>query len=209
MIANRAVAGIATLLTLGLVPALPNTAIAHCDGMDGPVVEAARKALARGDVNLVLIWVQKGDEKEIREAFDRARKVRELGTEARQLADRFFFETVVRVHRAGEGAPYTGLKPAGRDLGPAIPLADRILTTGNVDALENLLAEEIRRGVVERFERAAKTRDFPTADVDAGRDYVRAYVTFIHYVERAYEAGNAPVAGHFPDAPRVPTKHDM
>ena len=92
---------------------------AHCDGMDGPVVKAAQAALAKGDVNLVLIWVRKNDETEIRQAFERTVNVRKLSPEAKELADTYFFETLVRIHRAGEGAPYTGLKPAGRDLGPA------------------------------------------------------------------------------------------
>src|SRR3990172_9984859 len=107
MNANRSVGGLATLFTLGVILLFPNSAMAHCDGMDGPVVKAAQKALASGDVNLVLIWVQKEDEKEIREAFDRTLEVRKLSAEAKELADMYFFETLVRVHRIGEGAPYT------------------------------------------------------------------------------------------------------
>jgi hypothetical protein len=45
--------------------------------------------------------------------------VRTLDLEAKALADRYFFETLVRLYRAGEGAAYKGLKPAGRDLGAA------------------------------------------------------------------------------------------
>jgi hypothetical protein len=99
-------------------------AFGHCDGLDGPVVTVARKALETGNVNLVLPWVRVEDEGEIRKAFDQARSVRKLGGEARKLADTHFFETLVRIHRAGEGAPFAGLKPAGRDLGPAVPAAD-------------------------------------------------------------------------------------
>ena len=95
--------------------------------MDGPVVQAARKALETGEVKLVLIWVQKQDEGDIKEAFQKTLTVRKLGAAAKELADRYFFETLVRIHRAGEGAPYTGLKPAGRDLGPAIPAADEAI----------------------------------------------------------------------------------
>src|SRR3972149_4228335 len=114
----------ATLLT-------PTVALAHCDGLDGPVVAAAREALKTGDVNHVLIWVRDKDEPEIRAAFQSARSVRRLGSDARNLADRYFFETIVRVHRSAEGAPYTRLKPAGRDLGPAIPAADHALEVGD------------------------------------------------------------------------------
>ena len=199
MSARRSVLQKVTLLTLAGVVFSSDPAMAHCDGMDGPVVKAAQKALATGDVNLVLIWVQKADEQQIRQAFDRTLAVRKLSAEARELADMYFFETLVRIHRAGEGAPYTGLKPAGSDLGPVIPLADQVLTTGEVDPLVTLILDETRRGLIERFEQAMNAGNYAPADVEAGREYVRAYVTFIHYVERAYEATNQPVAGHSPE----------
>jgi len=193
--------------TLGIVLLLPNSVMAHCDGMDGPVVKAAQNALASGDVNLVLIWVQKEDEKAIRLAFDRTLAVRTVSAEAKELADMYFFETLVRIHRAGEGAPYGGLKPAGRDLGPAIPLADLVLTTGKVDPLVNLITEETRKRLTERFDHAVKAHNYSTADVGAGREYVQAYVSFLHYVERAYEAEHQPV-GHFSENQQAPEKHD-
>jgi hypothetical protein len=189
----------AILFILGVVLISPTLAVAHCDGMDGPVIKAAQKALASGDVNLVLIWVQKDDEKEIRQAFVHTLAVRKLGAEAKALADRYFFETLVRLHRAGEGAPYTGLKPAGRDLGPAIPLADKVLTTGDIELLVRLITDNIRKGLTERFDRAVSARNYQTSDIEAGRVYVRDYVTFIHYVERAYESAIHPAAGHYPE----------
>lgn len=195
-------------LALGAVLLAPGPVAAHCDGMDGPVVKAARKALAEDNVNLALIWVRKADEEEIRRAFARTMTVRELGAEAKELADTYFFETLVRLHRAGEGAPYTGLKPAGRDLGPAIPLADQVLTAGTIDPLMKLIIDATRRGLIERYEHAVKAGRYSPADVEAGREYVHAYVTFIHYVERAYEAAGRPAAGHFPDDPHATEKHD-
>ena len=90
-----------------------------------------RNALDQQDVDLVLPYVQAPGEAEVRDAFDLAVKARTQGAEAREVADRFFFETVVHVHRAGEGAAYTGLKPAGLDVGPVIPLAERAIATGD------------------------------------------------------------------------------
>ena len=174
-------------------------ASAHCDGMDGPVVKAAQEALAKGDVNLVLIWVRKNDEAEIRRAFDRTANVRKLDSQAKELADTYFFETLVRIHRIGEGAPYTGLKPAGRDLGPVIPAADQALKSGDVAPLTNLLVERMRAGIMERYKRAMATKAFKPQDVGAGREYVEAYVTFIHYGERMYEAAMNPAPGHYPE----------
>ena len=110
-----------------LLAGASRVAYAHCDGMDGPVVKAAQRALASADVNPVLIWVQSKDEGEVRDAFAKTIAVRKLNPDAQELADLYFFETVVRIHRAGEGEPYTGLKRAGRDLGPAMPAADKAL----------------------------------------------------------------------------------
>ena len=170
--------------------------IGHCDGLDGPVVTLARNALETGNVNLVLPWVRAEDEDEIRHAFDHALAVRKLGPEARELADRHFFETLVRIHRAGEGAGFTGLKPAGRDLGPAIPAADQALGNGSVDAVVKLLADAIRRGVHQRFHAAETSRKFDPNDVAAGRAYVEAYVPYVHYVERLWAEAQGGAHGH-------------
>jgi hypothetical protein len=178
----------------------PGIARAHCDTLDGPVVKAAQKALASGDPAPVLIWVQAQDESEIREAFQRTLAVRKLSPEARALADTWFFETLVRVHRAGEGAPFTGIKPAGTDLGPAIPAADRALESGDVEPLVQLITEKARTGLRERFERARAARAFAPGDVAAGREYIEAYVPFIHYVERLYTDATTGAAHHFPEA---------
>jgi len=189
---------LAILFAIGLLT--PNQVFAHCDGMDGPVIKAAQKALETGNGNLVLIWVQKQDEDEIKEAFQKTLAVRQLSPEAKELADRYFFETLVRVHRAGEGAPYTGLKPAGRDLGPAIPAADQALEAGSAESLLRLLIGTVHDGFLGQFKEVTTKKHFDNDDVAAGQAYVRAYVPFIHYVERLYEAAKNPVSGHFPES---------
>jgi hypothetical protein len=173
------------------------TALAHCDGMDGPVVKAARRALEAHDANLVLIWVQKKDESEVRQVFQATLAVRNLSPDAKELADRYFFETLVRLHRSGEGAPYTGLKPAGRDLGPAIPAADRALEEGSVEQLKSLLTGAMQTGLREHYEKALTKKHFRADDLAAGREYVEGYVEFVHYVERIHEASTMPAQGHF------------
>jgi hypothetical protein len=172
----------------------PAPARAHCDTLDGPVVEAARKALENGQLNPVLAWVQPADEAEIRGAFEHARTVRKLGGEARALADTWFFETLVRIHRAGEGAPYTGLKPAGQKLGPALVAADAAVAKGSAAEVEKLLVEAVRHGLHRSFS-AVKARKAPDADVKAGREWVAAYVPFVHWVE-AVDAAAAGAGPH-------------
>jgi len=184
---------ISAAIALGAFALAPARALAHCDGLDGPVVKAAQRALESRNPALVLIWVQNDDEPEIRTAFEQTLAVRELSPQARELADRFFFETLVRVHRAGEGAPFTGLKPAGRDLGPAIPAADEAVRVGSVEPVNRLLTASIQERLREEFRKVLATKTFNPDDLAAGRAHIKAYVEFIHFVERLYDdTVNAP-----------------
>ena len=174
------------LLSVALI-FLPAEVSAHCDTMDGPVVKAAQRALATRNVNLVLIWVQEKDEAEILQRFRQTLAVRRLNRQARNLADSYFFETLVRLHRAGEGEPYTGLKPAGTDLGPVIPLADKALRDGSTDALLKLFAGPEQADIQTRLRDIKTKNNFNENDVAAGREFVKAYISFMHYVEHLYE----------------------
>ncbi|GAB4387669.1 MAG: DUF6448 family protein [Thermodesulfovibrionales bacterium] len=179
--------------------ALPGAASAHCDTLGGPVVETARAALDSGDVTPVLKWVRKEHEAGIVEAFRKALAVRSKGPEARELADMYFFETLVRLHRAGEGAPYTGLKPA-EAVEPSVAEADRALESGSADALVSLITEAAAHGIRERFRHAREAMAHAGESVEAGREFVRAYVEFTHYVERLHmDAGGAALHGHGDD----------
>jgi len=123
---------------------MPLAAGAHCDSVDGPVVTAARLALAKGEVTPVLKWVTKDDEGEIRAVFQKTLRVRAKGPEAKELADRYFFETLVRMHRASEGEPYTGLKPAGA-VEPIIQAADQALEKGAAEPLVQHLTGQVAK----------------------------------------------------------------
>lgn len=169
-------------LTVTLV--LAADTFAHCDTMDGPVVKAAQSALKTKNVNLVLIWVSKKDEQVVKEAFRSTLRVRVLNGEARQLADKYFFETVVRLHRAVEGQPYTGLKPAGTNIDPVIRAADKALDNGSPEELVKLLPENIRAEVQARFRDTLSKKNYHRDDVEAGRKYVEAYVSLLEYLER-------------------------
>ena len=158
---------------------------AHCDTLDGPVVETARQALASGDVTPLLKWVSIKDEPLIRTAFQNTMEVRKLGGKAQELADMYFFETLVRIHREGEGASYTGLK-AGSEIDPAVALADKALETGSVDKLTGVLTDAAAKGIRERFSRALETKKHADESVSAGREFVEAYVVFTHFVENLH-----------------------
>lgn len=168
---------------------------AHCDGLDGPVIKDARKALETGNVKIVLIWVKQVEQEEIISAFNKTLAVRKLSPEAKEFADMYFFETLVRLHRAGEGAPYTGIKPAGRDLGPAIPAADKAIESGSPKELIKFLDDAIHDGIHPLYMNVKAKKNFDPNDVNAGREYVKAYVEFVHYVEKVYQLKSGPAHG--------------
>lgn len=156
---------------------------AHCDTLDGPVIQDARSALEKGDVTPVLKWVKKDAEPEIRAAFDKAITERKSN---KDFADKIFFETIVQVHRAGEGASYDCLKPSG-SVEPIIAGADKALETGSVDDLTREMATHLTSGVKERFEHAFELKKHKDESVETGREYVKAYVEYVHYVERLHD----------------------
>ena len=197
---RNALTGLALAASLGSVA----PAYAHCDTLDGPVVSAARKALDTGNLNLVLVWVQKNDETEIRNAFQKARTVRKAGGEAKDLADMYFFETLVRVHRAGEGAAYTGLKPAGA-IEPPVAAADKAIETGKLQTLGKLISERTEKGLHSHFEEVMAKKKYNPNDVEAGRAFSSAYVEFVHYAERLYDAAETMAPAHVQKPPPAHT----
>ncbi len=180
-----------SLLMVLFAFAIPNQVSAHCDGLDGPVVKAAQKALETNNANLILVWVQKDDADYILKAFEKTIKLRTISPEAKELADTYFYETLVRVHRAGEGAPYTGLKPAGRDLGPAIPAADVSITSGSAKEVWSLLSNSIHNALHDKFIKVEQLKNYDSKDVEKGREFIRAYVEYIHFVEKVYNVTQA------------------
>jgi hypothetical protein len=193
----------AALMVSASIALHPSPASAHCDALDGPVVQAARTALAKNDVAMVLRWVPRDREADVRSAFDRTIAVRSLGDDARVLADTWFFETLVRIHRAGEGAPFDGLKPAGH-IEPFMASVDRSLAAGTADSVIADVTAHVGKGLRERFARARDARTHAEHSVEAGREYVAAYVDYMHYVEALHRAGahgggehqESPAPGH-------------
>lgn len=185
------------MIALMLIASLSSERVmAHCDTMDGPVVKAAKQSLEKGDITIVLRWIKKEYEDEVRAIFSKALTVRAKGKEAQELADTYFFETVVRLHRAGEGEPYTGLKPSGTHGEPTVEMADQALETGDIKALSRVLLAGGEEGLAQRFHRALEAKKAADMNVDAGRKFVQAYVEFVHYAERLHQATGGKVLHH-------------
>ncbi len=162
----------------------------HCDTMDGPVVKAARRALETGNINLILPWVHKESEQELKQAFERSLSARRGTTsyESRELADLWFSETSVRLHRQGEGAPYTGIKPSGTLESLAVPMADEAIETANPEKVIDFLTDAAKEELHKRFEHAiSKKKVFDENNVEAARDYVQAMLEFVLFAGHLYE----------------------
>ena len=155
------------------------------------MVNAARKALETGNVKLILAYVPENGAAEVKSAFDKVLLARKGNPAAREVADLYFFETVVRIHRAGEGAPYTGLKPAGQDEGPVIPVAEKAIETGSPDALIGMLSDTLRQEVLRRFDHMMHLRDHSPDDVKRAREYVEAMLGLEVYSHTLYSAMKA------------------
>jgi len=173
--------GFATVAALVL--ATPRNAAAHCDTIDGPVIQDARKAIEIKDITPVLKWVKPKDEKAVTASFNKVISEKVKNPEA---AEHSFFETLVKIHRAGEGAPFTGLKPAGA-VEPAVAVADKALANGSADSLVKLITDDIAAGIKGRYEHAAATYKHKDESVAQGREFVEAYVAYTHYVERLHQ----------------------
>ncbi len=170
-------------VALGILFMMPMTASAHCDSMDGPTIADAKKAIRDDNINYVQKWVQPEYEQELSKIFTLSMKVRKLSPEAKELSEKYFFENLVRIHRAGENAPYTGLKPSGTPIDEKIAAADKSIEVGNLSPLENMIEKEKLPELRERFEKVMALKNFDVNNVEAGRKYIEAYVKFFKFAE--------------------------
>jgi hypothetical protein len=156
---------------------------AHCDTMDGPLIADARKALGQNNVNYVLKWVSSANESEIRDAFNLVMKVKGLSPEAKELSEKYFFEILVRIHRAGEGMPFTGVKPSGTPIDEKVLAADKSIEIGNLSPLNSKVSQDNMTELINRFEKVMSLKNFDVNNVEAGREYIEAYVQFFKFAE--------------------------
>ena len=173
----------------------PAVAQAHCDTAEGPAVTDGRRALETGNVNHALKWVPADAEAEVRDVFGKALKVRSLGVDAAEVADRLFLETLIRLHRMAEGVGFTGIQPAGTLLDPVVQAADEAIATGSDTDLLLMVASERRPELHRRFRAALSLRDFDADDLDAARRYITGYVSFFKYAEGEEHDHHEP-SGH-------------
>jgi len=168
------------VFSLGLAM-LPLKANSHCDTESGPVAVAARNALQTGKFETVAIWVAETQSRELQERFQECLAVYRMGGQAKELAERYFMETAVRLHREAEGMSYTGLKPA-QPLPRDIVEAEKALETGELKPLTNLLTTELEQETQKWFRSAVEAKKLRDQSLRSGREWVDAYVKYVIYV---------------------------
>jgi hypothetical protein len=203
----------ATTLRIGIISALSflimifssGLTFGHCDQMNGPLVHDAKRAISLNNVNIVLKWIPAANEAEVRESFDQMMKVRQLSPEAKELAEKSFFETIVRIHRAGEGVAFTGVKPEGTPIDERVMAADKSIEAGNLSPLEGMISKNDLPELRKRFDKVMALKNFDVNNVAAGREYIEAYVQFFKFAEGEKE-GHA-VQGFAGDVHASDTDH--
>ncbi len=190
---NKMAAGLFILLF-----SIPITVSAHCDSYDGPVIKDALKALREDRVALVLKWIDEESEAEVKSLFSKTYALKNKDAEIYQIVEKHFLETLVRLHREGEGAPYTGLKPAGSTTA-IVQMADNALAEKDINTLSTRLNAHIAQVVNDKYEKVAALSEVKDASVEQGRAYVAAYVDYTHTLEGIHailEHGNKDHSAH-------------
>jgi len=139
-------------------------------------------------------------------AFHQALAAKSKGGKGKEEGEHRFFETLVKIHRAGEGAPFTGLKPAGT-VEPVIAAADTSLVSGSDEEVMKLVTDAVTKGIRERHHQAAELYKHKDESVEAGRNYVKAYVEYTHYVEKLQQDAIGHAEHHKEPAEKKSTKH--
>lgn len=182
------------LMALAIVGTMSTRASAHCDTMDGPTAADGIKAMETNNINLVQKWVMPEYEKELSQIFYLSMKVKDLSPEAKEISEKYFLENLIRIHRAGENAPFTGLKPSGTPVDERVLAADKSIEVGNLSPLEKLIEKDKMHELEEKFRKVMALKNFDVNDVEAGREYIEAYVQFFHLAEG--EEGHEVEDGH-------------
>ena len=172
----------------------------HCDTESGPVIKAAKQAIKTGNVNYILIWVQKDDSEKIIEVFNKTILNIKKDPTNQENYEKELFTTLLKVHREGEGAEFSGIKDDNTVLKP-IKMADSAIDDGSIKEVSKMVTNHIERVITEKFTELEHARQFDVNDVEAGREYVRKYVEFMHLIEGLHNLVSDQ--GHGLNSPKI------
>jgi hypothetical protein len=166
------------------------------DITNGSVMDAAKMALDTGNVNYVLIWVPEASENKLKNLFAKTVCERRDRKDVQDIAFDWYFETVNRLHRAGEGTLYTCMNLAGLDERSVVPKVKRVIETGEAEEIIGFIPKTQEHDFRHRFRHVMEKKNYDVNNVVDGRAYVAAFTDFIVYLHHIYtsiprEAGHA------------------
>ncbi|MDD4630855.1 MAG: DUF6448 family protein [Proteiniphilum sp.] len=161
-------------------------ASAHCDSFDGPALQDAAKALETNNVDLILKWIDTDMEAEVVPLFHKTYSLRNGDKEVYEIVKKHFYETFIRLHREMEGAPFTGLKPAGTTAHITV-MSDKALNTGDFASLLKALNKHVNGQLQEKYDKTVALYKVKDNSVEEGRQFVKAYVDYTHSVEAVHD----------------------
>ena len=161
-------------------------ASAHCDSFDGPALIDAEKALETNNVDLILKWINADMEDEVVPLFHKTYSMKNGDKEIYEIVKKHFYETFVRLHREMEGAPFTGLKPAGTTAHITV-MSDKALESGDFASLLKALNNHVNSQLQEKFDKTEALYKVKDNSVEQGRAYVEAYVDYTHSLEAVHD----------------------
>lgn len=180
----RAIFSIVFVSLIMIISTFPVSA--HCDSYDGPVIKDATKALETNNVQFILKWITAEQESEIIPLFNKTYSLKKGDKEIYSIVEKHFLETLVRLHRETEGAPYTGLKPAGTTK-TIVQLSDQALENKDIDGLLGKLNNHIGNVIRGKYETVAALDKIKNESAEKGRQYVEAYVDYTHTLEAIHD----------------------
>lgn len=161
-------------------------ASAHCDSFDGPALKDAARALETNNVNLILKWINTEMEAEVVPLFHKTYSLRNGDREVYEIVKKHFYETLIRLHREMEGAPFTGLKAAGTTAHITV-MSDKALESGDFAFLLKALNKHVNDQLQEKYDKTVALYKVKDNSVEQGRQYVKAYVDYTHSVEAVHD----------------------
>ena len=161
-------------------------ASAHCDSFDGPALIDAAKALETNNVDLIKKWIRAEDEAVVVPLFHKTYSLKSGDVTVYEIVKTHFYETLVRLHREMEGAPFTGLKPAGTTAHITV-MSDKALNTGDFASLLTALNKHVNGQLQEKYDKTAALYKVKDNSAEEGRQYVKAYVDYTHSVEAVHD----------------------
>lgn len=160
--------------------------LGHCNSREGPVAIDVKKALEKGDFQLIARWISAEDEQELKDKFNKCRKIyQEEKGDKQEVAREYLMETTVRLHRAAEGMPFEGLQSVG-SFPDDIEKGEQALEEENIESILNLLIEELQQEAKKWFQEAVEAKQTKNESIPEGRNYTSAYVKYITFVHKIY-----------------------